>query len=225
MLRRSIWDYYKVQKMVGFCVRNNPLQLRRVALRRRSKPLLHLGSGPNLLEGFVNLDYHWWPKLDLCWDFNRGIPLRDASIDGIFTEHCLEHITFDQCHRLLRECQRILKPGALIRIVVPDAEYYLNLYQRIRSGENVEFYQDANDPFTFFSTPMTEVNRAFRAYGHRFLYDYETMAEMLRWSGFENVRRESFMNGQISQLLVDSLRRQGGSLYVEATKAQLCSTR
>ena len=108
-IRRPITSYSKVQRMIGWLVRNRAHQFRRAS--RSGKKLLNVGCGPNLVEAYINLDYAWRPGLDLCCDITRGIALPDGSLDGIYTEHCLEHISFQQCLKVLKEFHRLLKPG------------------------------------------------------------------------------------------------------------------
>jgi hypothetical protein len=85
-----------------------------------SGPILNLGSG------FTTIQWHEWfskrvVNLDLPgWDANSLDPFAnvpDESVDGIFAFHFFEHI--DHVVRMLWECQRILRVGAPLTIVVP----------------------------------------------------------------------------------------------------------
>jgi predicted SAM-dependent methyltransferase len=60
-----------------------------------------------------------------AWIFKPGdrLPLEDNSVGFIYSEHVLEHFRFDLGADLLAECRRVLKPGGVIRTVVPDADY------------------------------------------------------------------------------------------------------
>ncbi len=46
----------------------------------------------------------------------------DDSFDFIYSEHFFEHLFEDEALVLLHECCRLLKPGGVIRTVVPDAD-------------------------------------------------------------------------------------------------------
>ena len=63
-------------------------------------------------------------------NFDFGIPFPDESIDFIYTSHMLEHLYEENAERLVTECFRTLKRNGRIRIVVPDLEYAISLYQR-----------------------------------------------------------------------------------------------
>jgi predicted SAM-dependent methyltransferase len=137
---------------------------------------------------------------------------------GIYTEHCLEHISFASCQQTINELFRICKPGGVVRIIVPDAELYIDLYTRSKNGENVIFpYVTDNDIHRGIS-PIISVNSVFRDHGHLFAYDYSCIAMMLNKAGFRTTKKESFMKGRDSTLLIDSESRKIESLYVEASK-------
>jgi hypothetical protein len=128
---RSPFDYSKVQRLVSCLVRNRQAQLWR--LRISELTYLNAGCGPNVRAGFVNLDYQWRPGI-LCWDLITTLPFSPGSLAGVYTEHCLEHVTMAQCRKALAEFKRILKPGGTLRVVVPDGELYLDLYQKAKGG-------------------------------------------------------------------------------------------
>jgi predicted SAM-dependent methyltransferase len=75
----------------------------------------------------------------LCWDITKGIPLEDSSLLGIFIEHCLEHISYSDAYNILFDLLGKLRPGGTLRVVVPDPELYLDLYQRGKLGERINF--------------------------------------------------------------------------------------
>lgn len=53
-----------------------------------------------------------------------GLPFADNELDGIVCAHCLEHMTLHDCVKVLRECLRVLKPGGVIIVSVPDASVF-----------------------------------------------------------------------------------------------------
>lgn len=83
------------------------------------KPLrLNLGCGTNKLKGFVNVDAYGDP--DGLWDLNVvPYPWLSNSADEIVMNHVLEHV--EEWWECFRECARILKPGGILVINVPDA--------------------------------------------------------------------------------------------------------
>lgn len=73
--------------------------------------VLNLGPGEKHIDGAIELD---WPE----WDAETmPIPFADNSVDMIHCYHFLEHIA--NTHFIMKEIQRVLKPGGHINIVVP----------------------------------------------------------------------------------------------------------
>jgi predicted SAM-dependent methyltransferase len=180
-----------------------------------AKSYLNVGCGPNVHKEFVNIDYSWKPGIELCWDITKGLPFKGRSIQGIYTEHCLEHLRFPDCLNIIEEFRRILRPKGSVRIVVPDAELYLNLYHRAMAGEAVHFpYQDTE---VAEQTPLMVVNEVFRSHGHHYAYDSNTLGLMLGRAGFSDIHKETFGHGRDPYLLIDSEHRAIESLYMEAT--------
>ncbi len=230
---RSVFSYTKVQNAIGKLIRNRNFF---ISTKVYEKQLLNVGCGSNIKTDFINLDWHWRPGVDICRDITQGLPLKDETIAGIFSEHCLEHIDYWQCVEVLREFYRVLLPGGVARIVLPDSGMYLNLYNKGEKGEDVDFpyigyperigdgldglggkpvrKQDKNINFT----AMIAVNLIFRGFGHRYAYDYQTIKSLLIHVGFRDIKRVKYRLGRIPDLIVDSLERQPQSLYIEASK-------
>jgi len=204
---RSFWSYAKVRRAVSALIRNRKFQITDGVL---GSEYLNVGCGLCPADGFCNVDYAWMPGL-LCFDITGGIPLPSSSMRGIFTEHCLEHISYADCLRVLRDFRRILKPGGVARVVVPDGELYCSLYARAQAGEPVRWPYPENGKL-----PIYYVNRIMHDHGHRFIYDFDSMKEALLSAGFREVHRASFRQGSDPRLLIDQEHRSVESLYVEA---------
>src|SRR5450432_2927841 len=117
--RRKITSYSKVRILISALIRGSTLFMKKRNIAENV--LLNVGCGPNIFPYFINLDFDWTKKIDIVWDIRKKpYPLKDDSLEGIFTEHCLEHISFADCEKNLREFHRMLKPGGNLRIVVPD---------------------------------------------------------------------------------------------------------
>ena len=63
-------------------------------------------------------------------DLTKGIPFEDNSCDGIFLSHFVEHLDAQQAVSLIKECKRVLMPGGVMVVSVPDATYFKNVYPR-----------------------------------------------------------------------------------------------
>lgn len=188
--------------------------------------LLQIGGGKYMLPGWLNGDLIAGEiHLNAC----RKLPFTDCSIERIFAEHFIEHITWQQAVALLGECQRILKPGGKIRLATPDLEKIAAVYRK--QNPDVDLAQamarhckNHNRP-----TPTSAhfVNDQFRLWGHRFLHDYESLSLAMTGAGFKTPVRHLF--GQSEDALLQNLERHadvdwmrdGLQLIVEAEKPML----
>ena len=56
------------------------------------------------------------------------LPFADGSVAVVYSSHMLEHLGRDEARAFLLECRRILRPGGILRLVVPDLERYVRTY-------------------------------------------------------------------------------------------------
>ncbi|HEX7136487.1 MAG TPA: hypothetical protein VF219_01500 [Vicinamibacterales bacterium] len=188
-------------------------------VRSRSGVLLNVACGPQVLDGFVNIDL--LPALPdvLAWDCRRSVPVGDGAAKGIRAEQFVEHLeTREELPAFLRDCRRALAPGGVLRIIVPDGERYLRAYC---ADDNAGFRDLAvPDPFPAdLPTRMDVVNHVFHQWHeHRWAYDFDTLAHRLADAGFTWVVRSGYRQSLLPELANDREVHAPYSLYVEAVK-------
>lgn len=83
---------------------------------------LNIGCGNRRLPGWIGLDKVQTPAADIVRDLKRGLPFEDSSVDEILCDNVLEHIgPVEDFIFVLNEMYRVLKPGAVCTIIVPNA--------------------------------------------------------------------------------------------------------
>src|SRR5204863_8146984 len=81
---------------------------------------LHLGCGSNRKAGWVNIDL-FNAAADLQLDLREPLPFGDATVSEVYSEHVLGHFEYrPDARHLLAESLRVLEPGGLFNIGVPD---------------------------------------------------------------------------------------------------------
>ena len=87
-------------------------------MAKNQKLKLHLGCGPVILPGYVNVDHIKMPGVDVVMDLEHPpYPFKDNSVDEVYARHTFEHI--ENLLPMMEELHRICAPGAKIRITVP----------------------------------------------------------------------------------------------------------
>lgn len=104
---------------------------------------LNLGCGNRYLESWDNVDFVSSGKGVKAHNLLAGIPFGDGQFDVVYHSHVLEHFPKDQAATFIKECFRVLKPGGVIRVVVPDLEgiireYILNLDGAVAGDEEAK---------------------------------------------------------------------------------------
>jgi predicted SAM-dependent methyltransferase len=173
------------------------------------RPLrLHLGSGGHPLDGWVNIDILGMEP-DLYWDLRSGIPFPDGSAEAVFLEHVIEHFTLADDLDLLEDCRRVLAPGGIIRLGVPDFGRYLESYAG--DGAFIEQLRPGRP------TRLLAAAEVALGHGHRSVWDGETLEKVLTESGFADARRRDWGDTGLEPS-PDSEKRRPESVYAEARK-------
>lgn len=107
---------------------------------QRTMKLLNLGCGGRYHPDWVNVDFYSTGPGVIAHDLKRGLPFSEAKFDVVYHSHLLEHLPKNYAPIFLQECYRVLKPGGIIRVVVPDLEQiarlYLTLLEKALQGDN-----------------------------------------------------------------------------------------
>jgi predicted SAM-dependent methyltransferase len=166
---------------------------RRIAMYLRDHRVhkLQLGTGSNVYEGWLNTDISDFKRKNevVYLDASKPFPLPDSSFDVVFSEHMIEHLTYAEGQRCLRECRRVLRPGGRIRIATPSLDRLLTLYgdtgdlERRYIRWSIESFVEDADGYL----PGFVLNNMFRNFEHRFLYDKRTLPHALEAAGFVDI--------------------------------------
>jgi predicted SAM-dependent methyltransferase len=187
---------------------------------------VNLGCGDQGKPGWVNVDLYAAPGVNCLYDCRKRLPFADGAVVAIFCEHFFEHLDFtEEVPFFLDHCRRVLEPGGVLRIVVPDFERYLRAYveggwdelARIRPLEGGP--EARHDPHVgcTYRARMELLNVVFRqAYQHKFAWDFETLAMLLERHGFREIERRSYGESRMPEICLDHPARASESLYVEA---------
>jgi len=89
---------------------------------------LHLGCGDKHIPGFVHIDVQPFPQVDHVAPVEKLPLIEDDSVELIYACHILEHFGRHNVLNVLKEWYRILKPGGILRLAVPDFAAIVEVY-------------------------------------------------------------------------------------------------
>lgn len=171
-------------------------------------------------KDFLNLDFT--KNADFRLDLRKPIPMDGGLCAMVYSEHFIEHLSYPEGAELhFSECFRLLKPGGIISISVPDTWWPLLEYVEGKKEYLLacEIHQWHPRELTTF---MEHINHHFRqrargmSYNHfenhRFAWDFDTLKSKLEAAGFTQIKERLF-NPEL-----DSIHREVGSLFVHAQK-------
>jgi SAM-dependent methyltransferase len=137
-------------------------------------------------------------------DLSRPFRFRDDTFEAVLATHVLEHLHPDVAERCLRETHRVLRPGGVLRVAVPDLDAMVADY-------------DPADPDRFlwgiYQGRGADAKRSARHWWH---YNAGSLEALLREIGFREVERRGFREGRLPD--VERVDTRPGSLFVEAIK-------
>ncbi len=152
---------------------------------------LQIGSGPHFLPGWLNTDYEPVSGEFVFMDATRRFPLPERAFEHVFSEHMIEHITYEQGQVMLGESFRCLKPGGKIRIATPNLKNIVELYAAAKTDRQKRYIDWAMSLFYPHVASKHEgfvINNFVRNWGHLFVYDPATLRFALEQAGFTAVR-------------------------------------
>lgn len=168
---------------------------------------LNIGCGEKHLKGFVNMDII--PPYDRKLDARKGLPFADGSVDGIYSEHFLEHLTQGEGLRFLRDCRRVLKPNGRIRIAMPDLDEIVNRYQQEDWRGDGDMFRLG---FEWVDNRCEMLNIALREWGHKHVYNEEELRRIAGLAGLYPLGR--FKHGESDLPKLRTLETRPGSRLI-----------
>ena len=223
---------------------------------------LNLGCGPNAPAGWLNVDGSWnawlsnhaylrktlttfgvisknspgaqWNVRPLVHDLTKRLPFEDNAVSFIYGAHVLEHLYLTDAQRLLGECKRVLRPGGVVRLVVPDLHSMVTSYLKNKNcgspsaSEKIAAADKLNENLGFRSPAPPSGNFLFKFYAlwkdfhhHKWMYDSDSLIRYMETAGFAEVGERGYLRSEIRGIEeVEEAGRvlDGAGICVEAKK-------
>lgn len=210
----------------------------------RDRIILNLGCGTKTSEKCVNIDWSPYTRLAnrpflhtflrpvigterikklksisgkvMSWNLMRGLPYEDNSVDAVYHSHFLEHLDCNVVPGFLKEMLRVLRPGGIHRIVVPDLAFLVAQYNRSYKQKGQENLHDQHIAEMFeqcvrreaFGTKNQPALRRLtenlllgdarkRGETHQWMYDKVNLGTLLKQAEFKDIMVMTFDKSDI----------------------------
>lgn len=135
-----------------------------------------------------------FPENVMYGDVVKGLPVEVESCDGVYCSHVLEHLALEDFRQALRNTFKMLKPGGTFRLVLPDLEHYIKVYQQSSSPTAAHVFMRET------CLGQERRPRSLKAWlvswlggsQHFWMWDFKAMQAELKEAGFTDIRRASF---------------------------------
>jgi Uncharacterized protein conserved in bacteria len=163
-------------------------------------------------------------------NLNRKWHFKDDSVDVVYASHVFEHLTLHSADLFLKESYRCLKPGGIIRIVVPDlykiCKKYIHEYEHTNSEDPTTYILWAinmhrEGQYGKTNNWLKKIVHVLQDYPHQHKYMYDTKSLTKRFSetGFYEIQSFEYGISNIIQITdVEGTREHYLSVYLEAKK-------
>lgn len=174
---------------------------------------LNWGCGDNVQPGWINSDMKDGPGIDMSCHIREGLQLESDSIDYVVSIHALQEIPYDGLAPVLQELRRVLKPGGILRLCLPDLDKGYEAYKR---NDRDYFLIPDEDAKSIGAKLILQLIW----YGYtRILFNYDLIEELLQKAGYSRISRCAFRQTSSQHPgIVELDNREPESLLVEAVK-------
>ncbi len=151
-------------------------------------------------------------------DAAKRFPFPDGSVEVLYSSHMIEHLDRKAARRFLHEAVRILRPGGIIRLAIPDLRQQVEDY--VRTGDADRLVER-----TMLAIPEHDGFRGrlslllFGPRNHRWMYDGPSLARFMEGAGFV---KSTILAAGMTRIPepgnLDLYERSAETVYVEAEK-------
>lgn len=140
---------------------------------------LHLGCWHRNFPGFTNVDICDLPHIHYNSSIDKLPFIEDASVEYIYCSHALEYYDRFQAIGVLKEWYRVLKPGGMLRVAVPDFDKLLLVYSQTKDLKSILG--------PLFGRMTIEGKSDNNFIYHKTVYNFNLLKDLLQDTGFLNI--------------------------------------
>ena len=139
---------------------------------------LHIGCGMRHIPGYVHVDIMDAPHIDIRCFVDKLHKFANESASVIYASHVLEHFGRYEVEGVLREWHRVILPGGVLRLAVPDFAAVVEMYEH-------EGLKDGKSGLVGLICGGQRNEFDF----HKIIFDERFLTYLLTKAGFHGIRR------------------------------------
>lgn len=180
---------------------------------------LNLGCWHRDIPGFINIDLCDFPHINYKSSIDDLSMFEDNTVELIYSSHSFEYFDRQDVIAVLKEWRRVLKPGATLRLAVPDFDKLIEIYQKTNTLEKILG--------PLYGRMEINTENGVKKLYHKTTYSFKSLKAVLEENGFTNVHRYDWKKtihkdyDDHSQAYFPHMDKENGillSLNIEATK-------
>ncbi len=162
---------------------------------------------------------NFYRKNKIIWaDVTKSLPIESNTVNTIYSSHMFEHLDKNEASKCLLEMKRVLKPGGILRLVLPNMRKYINEYLIDNDLDKLietsclgtEKPQSIIEKIKFFLSGPRH---------HLWMYDEDSLSKLLKKYEFTDIKILKPGETNIKNYGELNLReRENDSFYIEAKK-------
>ncbi len=160
---------------------------------------VNIGSGRKPVAGWINTDVVRQGHIYL--DALQPWPIPEVSVDFVYADNVIEHITLPDTPAFLHHTFVAMKPGAPIRLATPDVEAVARQY--LENGELARQGMERNaERGRHMRYPVELIRQVYVGAKHYlgFCHDYQSLSSELAAAGFVDIRRAETGRSEVPEL-------------------------
>ena len=118
---------------------------------------------------------------------SKRIPESNESVDLIYACHIVEHLDQEETSKFFNECNRVLKPGGIVRVVVPDFAKLVDSY-----NQNHDVDRFIHNSCLVGKKPKTIIKKLqylLQGHGwHHQMFTKDSLVNKIKSHGFSEIR-------------------------------------
>ena len=147
----------------------------------RTNKKIHLGCWHRYIPGFLHVVLCDFPHIDYKTSIDKLNFLNNEEVSLIYASHALEYFDRQQVSHALKEWHRVLRPGGILRLAVPDFESLIQVYKSTGDLNKVLG--------PMYGKMEIATSNGSNIIYHKTIYDEKSLSTLLQNNGFKNIER------------------------------------